>query len=135
KALKGADFAALAAAESESPSKANGGLIGPVNRDELSPALAALLEKMKVGEVSQPVRSQRGYQIFKLETQSETVIQPLAQVRNQVADKVFREKSRPELSRYLKRLREQAIIEFKNDEIRKAYESQIKTLEQGVTGN
>ena len=44
------------------------------------------------------------------------------QVRNQVADKVFREKGRPELAKYLKKLREQAIIEWKNDDLKKAYE-------------
>jgi peptidyl-prolyl cis-trans isomerase SurA len=132
KIVAGADFATVAAAESDSASKANGGLIGPVNRDELSPALAELLQKMKVGETSQPVRGQRGYQIFKLESQTQTVIQPLAQVRNQVADKVFREKSRPEIAKYLKRLREQALIEWKNDDVRKAYEIRIKALEEGM---
>ncbi len=129
RALKGEDFAALASEVSDAPSKANGGLIGPVNREELSPALVALLQKMKVGEVAEPVRSPRGYQLFKLETQSQTVIQPLSAVRNQVADKVFREKSKPELTKYLKRRREQAIIEWKNDELKKLYEAQIQTLE------
>jgi len=135
RAVNGANYAALAAAESDSPSKANGGLIGPVNREELSPALIELLKDMKVGDVSMPVRGQRGYQIFKLESQSPTVIQPLDKVRNQVADKVFREKSRPELARYLKKLREQALIEWKNDEIRKVYEAQVKTLDAGIPGN
>ena len=66
------------------------------------------------------MRSARGYQLFKLEPRAQTVVLPLEQVRNQVADKVFREKGRPELAKYLKRLRDQAIIEWKNDEIRKA---------------
>jgi peptidyl-prolyl cis-trans isomerase SurA len=129
RALKGEDFAKLAAEVSDAASKANGGLIGPVNREELSPALLALVQKMKVGEVAEPVRTPRGYQIFKLETQSQTVVQPLSAVRNQVADKVFREKSKPELTKYLKRLREQAIIEWKNDDLKKLYEAHIKTLE------
>jgi peptidyl-prolyl cis-trans isomerase SurA len=134
RALKGEDFAKLAAELSDAPSKANGGLIGPINREELSPALLELVQKLKVGEVAEPVRGPRGYQLFKLESQSQTVVQPLAQARNAVADKVFREKSRPELSKYLKRLRDQAIIEWKNDELRKVYEAHIKTLESG-TGN
>jgi parvulin-like peptidyl-prolyl isomerase len=131
---KGEDFAKIAAEESDAASKANGGLIGPVNREELSPSLLALVQKMKVGEVAEPVRSPRGYQLFKLESQSQTVVQPLSAVRNQVADKVFREKSRPELAKYLRRLREQAIIEWKNEDLKKLYEAQIKTLEAG-TGN
>jgi parvulin-like peptidyl-prolyl isomerase len=121
----GEDVAALAASNSDAPSKANGGLIGPVNPDEMSPQLQAVVKALKVGETSQPIRTQRGYQIIKLESRSEQVVPPLEQVRNQVADRVFREKGRPEMVKYLKKLREQAIIEWKNDEIRKAYEAYI----------
>jgi parvulin-like peptidyl-prolyl isomerase len=119
----GEDFATLAAANSDAPSKANGGLIGPVNPDEMSPQLLAVVKGLKVGEVTQPIRTQRGYQIIKLESRSESVVPQLEQVRNQVADRVYREKGRPEMIKYLKRLRDQAIIEWKNDELRKAYEA------------
>jgi peptidyl-prolyl cis-trans isomerase SurA len=119
----GEDFAALATANSDGPSKANGGLIGPLNPEEMSPQLLALVKGLKVGESTQPIRGQRGFQILKLESRSETVVPQLEQVRNQVADKVFREKSRPEMVKYLKKLRDQAIIEWKNDEVRKAYEA------------
>jgi parvulin-like peptidyl-prolyl isomerase len=121
----GEDVAALAASSSDAPSKANGGLIGPVNPDEMSPQLLAVVKSLKVGETSQPVRTQRGFQIIKLESRSEQVVPPLEQVRNQVADRVFREKGRPEMVKYLKRLRDQAIIEWKNDELRKVYEAYI----------
>ncbi len=118
----GEDLAALASSSSDAPSKANGGLIGPVNPEEMSPQLLAVVKSLKVGETTQPIRTQRGYQIIKLESRSETVVPQLEQVRNQVADRVFREKGRPEMAKYLKKLREQAIIEWKNDELRKAYE-------------
>jgi parvulin-like peptidyl-prolyl isomerase len=121
----GEDFATLAAANSDAPSKANGGLIGPVNPDEMSPQLLAVVKTLKVGDATQPIRTPRGYQIIKLESRSETVVPQLEAVRNQVADRVFREKGRPELVKYLKRLREQAIIEWKNDELRKAYEAYL----------
>lgn len=129
RAVKGEDFAVMAAKESDAPSKANGGLIGPIMRDELSPALVDLLKTMKVGQVSAPLRAQRGWQLVKLEAQSETVTPPLAQIRNQVTERVYREKGRPEITRYLRRLREQAIIEWKNDELKKLYEQQVKTIE------
>ena len=118
----GEDFATLAAASSDAPSKANGGLIGPVNPEEMS-AAARRREGLKVGDTTQPIRTQRGYQIIKLESRSETVVPQLEQVRNQVADRVFREKGRPEMLKYMKKLRDQAIIEWKNDELRKAFEA------------
>jgi len=118
----GEDFATLAAANSDAPSKANGGLIGPVNPDEMSPQLLAVVKGMKVGDTTPPIRTQRGYQIIKLESRSETVVPQLDAVRNQVADRVFREKGRPELAKYLQKLRDQAIIEWKNDDLKKAYD-------------
>jgi parvulin-like peptidyl-prolyl isomerase len=121
----GEDIAALAASSSDAPSKANGGLIGPVNPEEMSPQLLAVVKSLKVGDTSQPIRGPRGYQIIKLESRSATVVPTLEQVRDKVADKVFYEKGRPEMLKYLKRLREQAIIEWKNDAIKKAYESQV----------
>jgi parvulin-like peptidyl-prolyl isomerase len=121
----GDDFATLVAASSDAPSKANGGLIGPVNPEEISPQLMQVVKALKVGESSQPIRTQRGYQIIKLESRSQVVVPTLEQVRNQVADRVFREKGRPEMAKYLKKLRDQAIIEWKNDEIRKVYEAHV----------
>jgi hypothetical protein len=50
------------------------------------------------------------------------VVPQLDAVRNQVADRVFREKGRPELAKYLQKLRDQAIIEWKNDDLKKAYD-------------
>ena len=89
---------------------------------------------MKVGEVSEPIRNPRGYQLIKLETRSDTTVLPIEQVRNQVADRVFREKSKPELTRYLKQLRDQAIIEWKNAEIKRVYEGQIAKIEAPSPG-
>ena len=68
RALKGEDFAKLAAEASDSPSKANGGLIGPFSRADMSPQLQALVDKMKQGDITLPIRAAKGYQILKIET-------------------------------------------------------------------
>src|SRR5262249_6435520 len=44
---KGEDFAKVAAEVSDSGSKANGGLIGVVNTDQMNPDLRATIEKLK----------------------------------------------------------------------------------------
>ena len=121
----GEDFGKVAAEASDAPSKANGGLIGPVNRSELSPSLAKLLEELKPGEITKPIRAARGYQIIKLESATENAVQSFDQVRDLIAEKVYNEKRRGELAKYLKRLRAQAIIEWKNDELRKMYEQRV----------
>ena len=63
----GENFEKLAGVISDSPSKANGGLIGPLSVNDLSPDLRKLVDSMKAGEVSEPVRTSRGYQLLKLE--------------------------------------------------------------------
>jgi peptidyl-prolyl cis-trans isomerase SurA len=121
----GEDFAKVAAEASDAPSKANGGLIGPVDRNELAPALARLLDELKPGEVAKPVRTARGYQLIKLESATDAEVQPFEKVRDLIADKVYNSKRQGELEKYLKRLRAQAIIEWKSDELKKMYEQRL----------
>ena len=64
----GEDFATVASEVSASPSKANGGLIGPIAAGDFSPDLQKMLQGMKPGEITQPMRAAKGYQILKLET-------------------------------------------------------------------
>ncbi len=123
--LKGEDFAKVAAEVSDSSSKTNGGLIGPFVRDDLSPDLLKMVDKMKPGDITPAVRTPRGYQLFKLETLKTPVVQPFDKVRDLIADKVASERTRVEMRRFLSRMRSQAIIEWKNDELRKEYEKQL----------
>jgi len=125
RALRAEDFAKLASENSASPSKANGGLIGPFSRDDMSPTLQGLVDKMKAGDITQPIRTPRGYQIFKLESLKPAALQPFDSVRDLIADKVASERTQTEMRKFLARLRTQAIIEWKNDELKKAYEKQI----------
>ena len=129
--LKGEDFAKLAAEASDSPSKANGGLIGPFARADLSPQLQQMVDTMKQGEITPPMRTARGYQIFKLETMKAAALQPFDSVRDLISDKVAAARTQTEMRRFLARLRAQALIEWKSDELRKAYEKQIATEPAG----
>jgi peptidyl-prolyl cis-trans isomerase SurA len=125
RALKGEDFAKLAADVSSSPSKANGGLIGPFSHEDMSPQLLGLVEKMKAGDITQPIRTPKGYQLFKLETKTAQVLQPFDAVRDLIADKVAGARTQTEMRKFLARLRLLAIIEWKNDDLKKAYEKQV----------
>jgi peptidyl-prolyl cis-trans isomerase SurA len=122
----GEPFAQLASDVSDSGSKANGGLIGPIARTDLSPELQKQIDPLKVGQVTGVLRTQRGYQIIKLESRTETKTRTLDEARQEIADRVAGEKQRGHMLNYLRQLREQAIIDWKNDEIRKAYEIGVK---------
>jgi peptidyl-prolyl cis-trans isomerase SurA len=125
RALKGEDFAKIATAESDAPSKANGGLIGPINKTELAPSLQKVLDGLKPGGISEPIRIAKGWQLIKLETATQTTTLPFDQAREQVTNKVFLSKRGAEMDKYIKRIREQAVIEWKNDEIKKLYEQAV----------
>jgi peptidyl-prolyl cis-trans isomerase SurA len=122
RALKGEDFSKLAGELSDSPSKANGGLIGPFARSDMSPQLQELVDKMKQGDITNPIRTAKGYQIFKLETLKAAAVQPFDSVRDLISDKVAAARTQTEMRKFLARLRAQAIIEWKNEELKKAYE-------------
>jgi peptidyl-prolyl cis-trans isomerase SurA len=130
----GEDFAKVAAEVSGSASKSNGGLIGPIATSELSPDLQKMLDGMKPGEITQPVRTARGYQLFKLETVKASSQRPFDSVRDVVADRVYQERSRTEMRKFLDRVRRQAIIVWKNEELRKAYEQYVAALATGNPG-
>jgi parvulin-like peptidyl-prolyl isomerase len=123
--LGGEPFARLAGEVSDAPSKANGGLIGPINSDELAPALQTILEKIKVGEVSEALRTQRGYQLLALESRTETKVKTFDEARQDISDKIAEEKRRTETQKYIEKLRAAATITWHNDELKKAYEQAL----------
>lgn len=134
KALAGESFEKLAAELSDAPSKANAGLIGPLNMAELSPDLGKLVESMKPGQISEVLRSARGYQLLKLESSTPPETMPFEQAKEQISERVFTGKRREEYEKVLQRLRAQAIIEWKNEEIKKAYERGLEQVKRAAKG-
>jgi peptidyl-prolyl cis-trans isomerase SurA len=126
RAAGGEAFDKLATELSDSPSKANGGLIGPLSVNDISPELRRVIEKMKPGDLTEPVRNTRGYQIFKLETITATQTLTLEQAREQISERVFTDKRKAEFQKYMQKLRAQAIIEWKNPEVKRAFDEGLK---------
>jgi len=131
RAIAGEDFLKLIAEASDSGTKANDGLIGPVVVDELNPLLAAALEKMKPGDITEPLRTRAGYQIFKLDTRSAAEPEPFEKIRNEIAQKIYMSRRDAEMDKYLNKLRAQALIEWKDENFRKMYE---QGFAKGKTG-
>jgi parvulin-like peptidyl-prolyl isomerase len=123
--LAGEPFPRLAADLSDAPSKANGGLIGPFNSTDLAQPLLDRLKAMKPGDITEVTRSNRGYQILKLESRSEEKVLSFEEARQQISDAVAEEKRRGEMQKYVERLRELATITWRNEELKKAYEQAL----------
>lgn len=129
----GESFEKLAADVSDAPSKANAGLIGPISLNDVNAELRTLIDAMKVGEVSAVIRLPRGYQILKLETMTPAQTMTFEQAREQIGERVFTDKRRVEFQKYLEKLRAQAIIEWKNQDVKKAFEQGLKQQAAGAS--
>jgi hypothetical protein len=72
--------------------------------------------------------------VIKIESVTEPVLQPLDKVRDLIADRVYARKREAEFDKYVRTLRTRAIIEWKNEELRKAYERQLAAEAAGLPG-
>lgn len=124
----GETFARVAADVSDSASKANGGLIGPLNTSDLSAEFRKIIEVLKPGEMTQVIRTPRGYQVLQLESATPTKVLEFDKARDQISERVFTDKRREEFQKYLVKLRAQAIIDWRNADVKKAYEEGIAQL-------
>ncbi len=74
---KGEDFASMAKQYSEGPSKENGGQLGAFKKEDMVAPFSEKAFSMKQGEVSEPVRTQFGWHLIKVEKVNEAAVQSL----------------------------------------------------------
>ncbi len=97
-----ASFAKLAAAESEEPvSAAKGGEIGWLPEERIHPDIRAVVPRMKLGEISAPVRMEDGWHFVRVLDIREARIPTLEQVRGTLAEQLRAEKARNGTEGYL----------------------------------
>jgi len=111
-AKSGADFAELAKKYSDDPSGKEGGDLGFLNKGELLPEFEKALISMRVGEVSELVRTSAGIHIIKLEDYREGKTQSLDSAKREVEDLLYKQKSEERFSQWLDGLRKNAAIEI-----------------------
>lgn len=110
---QGADFAEVARMHSESSSREAGGDLGFFEKGELTDALEKAAFALSPGEVSDVIRMESAFYILRVEEKVEEKVKPIEEVRSEVADSIFQEKMETQLERYIRQLRERAIIEIK----------------------
>ena len=123
----------MAAEVSDSPSKANGGLIGPLLVSEYSEGIQELIAALEVGEVSDPVRTGQGYQLVMLAEHSDAEARPFEEVRENISNNVFNDRRTEEYANYLRTLRDEAIMDWKSDDLRLIYESEVAAADIPIT--
>src|SRR5438445_3738796 len=105
---KGADFATLAKAYSER-GKENGGKVGLFQVNDLRPDIAGAIKVVKAGGVSDPLRSDEGYQILRIDVRNAGTSAPTCN-ENKVREAITMERSPQAHEDYLQGLRDDAYI-------------------------
>ena len=126
--LAGEPFPRLAAEHSDAASKANGGLIGPIKRDELAePSISYRQDESgRRGD-----SAHRADTRIQLESRTDTRIRSFDDARSDISNKVAGEKS-GERMKYLERA--QATITWRNEELKKAYEQALAERRKVLAG-
>jgi peptidyl-prolyl cis-trans isomerase SurA len=124
RAVKGEDFAKLAAEVSDSATKVDGGLIGPLVTADVSPVLLEILDKMKPGDITEPLRTKTGYQLLKLEARTASEPEAFEKSKDAISQKIYESRADVEKAKYVQKLLAQAVIEWKDDGFKKMYETE-----------
>ena len=80
----GADFAAIAKEKSKDPGAANGGDLGYFTKDQMVPEFAEAAFKLDKGQISDPVHTQFGWHIIKVEDKRIKPTPTFDQVKGQI---------------------------------------------------
>jgi peptidyl-prolyl cis-trans isomerase C len=104
---KGADFAELAKKKSKDPGASDGGDLGFFTKDQMVPEFSAVAFALEPGKISDPVKSQFGWHVIKVEEKRNRKAPDFDQVKSQIETYVTRKAQ----ADYVAKLREGAKIE------------------------
>jgi peptidyl-prolyl cis-trans isomerase SurA len=110
---KGDKFDDVAKKYSNGPTSAIGGDLEYFKRGTLSKDLETQVFNLKVGEYTQPIRTNQGFVILKVTEHQSGGVPPLKDVQTQIQEQVYMVKLQPALRDYLTKLREEAYIDIK----------------------
>src|SRR5437588_9581701 len=104
---KGADFAELAKKKSKDPGASDGGDLGFFTKDQMVPEFSTVAFALEPGKISDPVKSQFGWHIIKIEEKRSRKAPEFEQVKGQIETYVTRKAQ----ADYVTKLREAAKVE------------------------
>ena len=113
RARKGERFPELARDNSDAVTAKNYGEMGGFKAGELNPTIEKLVWTQPKGYVTEPVRVDAGFEIFKVEEHTKQGQAELADVENQITEALYTPRMGPAVRAFLTKLRETAFLEIK----------------------
>jgi len=109
----GAKFEDIARQVSNGPTAADGGDLGMFKRGALAKELEGQTFTMKVGDVTDPIRTRQGFVILKVTEHIQQGVPTLKEASPRIEEMIYYQKLQPALRVYLTKLREEAYIDIK----------------------
>jgi parvulin-like peptidyl-prolyl isomerase len=109
----GASFEELAKSYSEGAEAKEGGEMGWVEKGQLLGEIDQKVFDLSDGQVTVPVKTSLGYHIFKVVERQRVSVKPLADVKDQIQDLIFKKKMRERLDAWIASLRKNAYISIR----------------------
>ena len=106
----GADFIALAKAKSEGPSASDGGDLGFFKRGMMVAEFDRVTFALKLGGISDPVRTKFGWHVIKLEEKRAGEAKPFDEVKEQLRERLLRGQLEKYTDQYVQELRAAAVV-------------------------
>ncbi|HYK88529.1 MAG TPA: peptidyl-prolyl cis-trans isomerase, partial [Acidobacteriota bacterium] len=97
---------------SKGPTASKGGSIGTYLPAKLNPDIAKAIASVKEGDVSDVVKSGDTCSIYRVDSRKPAVIKPLAEIRDEIKNRIYEQKFNPEFDRFIAQLKEDAYIQI-----------------------
>ncbi|MGA3189023.1 MAG: peptidylprolyl isomerase [Bryobacteraceae bacterium] len=110
---KGERFAEMAQANSDAQNAAQGGEMPALEKKDLREDLVKAIWNQSRGYVTDPIKLENGFGIFKVEEHQKAGLAEFEEVQYDVQDKLFRPKMAPALREYETKMRAVAFLEIK----------------------
>ena len=121
KVHRGEDFAELAKTTSTGPSKMQGGDLGYFTKGQMVKEFEEAAFALKPGDVSEPVKTQFGWHVIKIEDKREKGAPPFDSVKDRIMAALVQQKTQETI----KNLRDKAKVEYVDPDVKKAMEAPL----------
>jgi peptidyl-prolyl cis-trans isomerase SurA len=110
---EGRDFGELAKLYSQGLKSEEGGDFGFVERGQMREDFDKVIFDLKEGDVSEPVRADTGYFIFKAEEKRDERVRTLKEAHDDIENIIYREKAQQRYTDWIAKLKRDAFIQIK----------------------